>query len=632
MCGFAALLSLTGQAVEVPVIERMARSIAHRGPDEQGIYVNGLVGLGFRRLSILDLSPTGHQPMVTDDQQVVLVFNGEIYNYLELRAELEGRGHRFRSTGDTEVLLKAYLEWGKACLDRLRGMWAFVIFDRRRGVLFGSRDRFGIKPLFWHRAKNAIVIGSEVKAIVASGHYVARPDLTTVSRFLLTGLLDDTTRSHFDGVAQIESGTAFEIQLDGRMRHWRYWELKHTDVACADPARRFAEVFEESVGLHMRSDVPVAVHLSGGLDSTSIICASARIRQANGATGPLQAFSYVTPEFDESRYIADTIAQTGAQIITLDTSPVSLWDDLSDVISVQDEPVHSMTAVVGYQLMRLTAQNGIRVVLNGQGADESIGGYGNYFRHYWYSLVRQGKFSQTAREIGAYAAIHAPGTASALMRRHAIFCARAMAGRIGLYKRLAQLRHRLALSRDSWVAPDLRSAFRAEALRHDGADLESVLLDSVTRSPLPLYLRVEDRNSMAHSVEARVPFLDHRLVELVFSLGPQWKLNGPWNKFVLREAMKGRIPESVRSRSDKMGFPTRMSDWFKGVLFEPLMDVLGSRQARERGLYDTAAIRAGLESHRRGSTDVGDRLFEFVGTELWFQLKIDETRTAAALR
>jgi asparagine synthase (glutamine-hydrolysing) len=282
--------------------------------------------------------------------------------------------------------------------------------------------------------------------------------------------------------------------------------------------------------------------------------------------------------------------------------------------------------------MRLTAQNGIRVVLNGQGADESIGGYGSYFRHYWYSLARQLKFGLVRQEIDAFAGAHAPGQQSDLARRHLVFCARAMAGRNGLYRRLSRLRQRIAMNRDPWVAPDLRAEFRAERPRHDGADLDSALLDSVTRSPLPLYLRVEDRNSMAHSVEARVPFLDYRLVEFLFTLEPQWKLNGPWNKYVLREAMKGRIPESVRMRKDKMGFPTRMSEWFRGVLYEPVMDVLGSRQARERGLYDTTLVRAGLERHRRGEIDVGNRLFEFVETELWFQQKIDSSRALTASR
>jgi asparagine synthase (glutamine-hydrolysing) len=559
-----------------------------------------------------------------------MVFNGEIYNYLELRSELEVRGHRFRSTGDTEVLLKAYIEWGTSCLDRLNGMWAFMIFDRRRGVVFGSRDRFGIKPLYWHRADNALVFASEIKGILASGHCEAKPDLTTVSRFLMTGELDHSTRSYFSGIEQLEAGSAFECDLDGRMRIWRYWSLDSTNQApSAQPAQEFAQLFDEAVRLHMRSDVPVAVHLSGGLDSTAIICASARVRTTAKANDPLLAFSYVAPEFDESRFIADTIAQTGARRITLETTPLSLWEDLGRVLHFQDEPVHSMTAIVGYQLMRVTAQNGIRVVLNGQGADETLGGYGSYFRHYWYSLVQRLQFRSALREIGAFANVHAPGKDAAIAARHVMFSLRAFAGNFAAYRMLARIRRRLSYGRDAWLSRDLRDRFSAVEHKYRDADLHSTLLDSITRSPLPLYLRVEDRNSMAHSVEARVPFLDHRLVQLALAEGPEWKLRGPWNKYILREAMRQRIPDSVRERADKMGFPTPMSSWFKQALYEPVMDVLGSRQARERGLYDTAALRTALEQHRNGGPDVSKRLFDVVETELWFQQKIDKPQAVA---
>jgi asparagine synthase (glutamine-hydrolysing) len=609
----------------------MARSIAHRGPDEQGLYIHEGVGFGFRRLAILDLSATGHQPMQTDDGQVVLIFNGEIYNYVELREQLEVQGHRFRSSGDTEVLLRAYCEWGTSCLERLNGMWAFLIFDRRHGTVFGARDRFGIKPLYLYRAENAYVIASEIKSIVASGRYQVSADLDTVARFLTTGLLDDTTRSFFAGIEQIEAGCAFELKLSGEIRHWRYWSIDAAPASAgSNPAKAFADLFEDAVRLHMRSDVPVAVHLSGGLDSASILCASARIRGAIGAQDPLLAFSYVTREFDESRYIAHTIERTGARMTPLESTPVSLWDDLRSMLQYQDEPVHSMTAIVGYQLMRATAASGIRVVLNGQGADETIGGYGNYFRHYWYSLVARGEPFTALREIAAYAAVHAPGKFLELAARHALFCAQVLAGRFDLHRRFAARRRRAEAAADTWLASDLVARANQVVATNVSVDLDSVLRDSVCRTPLPLYLRVEDRNSMAFSVEARVPFLDHRLVSLAFSLSPEWRMRGPWNKFVLREAMRERIPDSVRTRPDKMGFPTPMSSWFKGVLFEPLMDTLGSRRARERGLYDTSAIRSDLERHRRGEADLAGRLFDVVETEIWFQDCVDAKTTGSA--
>ena len=621
MCGLVALIGVDGAPVLAEALDRMTAAITHRGPDDAGRFVAGSVGLGFRRLSILDLSPAGHQPMATEDRQVAIVFNGEIYNYVELRTELQSLGHRFRSTGDTEVLLRAYIQWGTDCVERLNGMWAFLVLDLRRSVVFGSRDRFGIKPLLIHRAKDHFLVASEIKAIKASGLYDTRPDLASVSRFLLGKSLDDTERTFYAGIEQIPAGAAFELDLRGRLRCWRFWSLETVPrQSVPEPASTFADLFEDAVQLHMRSDVPVAVHLSGGLDSTSIVCASARIRRGVNATGPLLAFSYMAKEFDERAYISDTVAQSGAQLIPLQTDAESLWNDLRRVLWFQDEPVHSFTAVVGYQLMRLAKDNGIRVVLNGQGADETIGGYGSYFRHYWYSLLREGRLKDVWREIGRFDRVHEQDRHITSFLEQLLFCARSLARRSRSYRRLAEWRSRTRRTANRWFTRELHDAYPEEDQEHGGADLDSVLKDSIVRMPLPLYLRVEDRNSMAHSIEVRLPYLDYRLVSLLFNLPPNWKLRGPWNKFVLREGMRGRIPESVRSRVDKMGFPVPTAKWLRAELFEPMMDVLGSREARERGLYDTGEVRRDAERHRRGEIDASGELFDVLETELWFQL------------
>ncbi len=621
MCGVVGLIGLDRASVCPETLDRMTAALTHRGPDEAGRFIAGSVGLGFRRLSILDLSPAGRQPMATDDGQVVIVFNGEIYNYVELRSELQSLGHRFRSTGDTEVLLRAYSQWGANCIERLNGMWAFLVLDLRRGVVFGSRDRFGIKPLLMHRAKNHILIASEIKAIKASGIYDAEPDLASVSRFLLAKRLDDTERTFFRGIEHLPAGAAFELDFRGRLRVWRYWSPETVPPqSVTEPASAFADLFEDAVELHMRSDVPVAVHLSGGLDSTSIVCASARIRHRANATGPLLAFSYMTKEFDERAYISDTVAQSGAQLIPLKTNGESVWNDLRQVLWCQDEPVHSFTAVVGYQLMRLAKDNGIRVVLNGQGADETIGGYGSYFRHYWYSLLQEGRLEDAWREIGIFESVHKREGHLAAFLEQLLLCARSVASRTYPYRRISRWRSNTRFSANRWFTRELRETFPEEEQPYPLADLNSVLKDSIVRMPLPLYLRIEDRNSMAHSVEVRLPYLDYRLVTLLLNLPADWKLRGQWNKFVLREGMRGRIPETVRSRVDKMGFPVPTGKWLRAELFEPMMDVLGSQAARERGLYDTAEIRRDAERYRNGELEVSSRLFDVVQTELWFQL------------
>ncbi|MBI2216446.1 MAG: asparagine synthase (glutamine-hydrolyzing) [Candidatus Rokubacteria bacterium] len=619
MCGFAAVVGLHGKAAERSTAVTMAASMVHRGPDEGGVYASGPVALGFRRLRILDLSPAGSQPMESDDGQHVIVFNGEIFNYVELRDDLRARGHRFRSTGDTEVLLAAYREWGADCLHRLNGMWAFLVWDRRRQTLFGARDRFGVKPLYLHRTPTCLLFASEIKAIGASGHYQPSPDWSTAARFLLEERLDEGTETFYAGVERIPSGTAFEVDTHGAFRQWRYWSLAHLPrQSIDDPVRPFAELFEDAVRLRMRSDVPVGVSLSGGLDSTSIACAAARHRGdcAADSTHPLTAFSYASPEFDESAYIADTVSWTGIDFKQVQVAPVSLWDELPSVLRFHDEPVHSMTALIGFRIMRAASASGVKVVLNGQGADETLGGYPSYFRNYWYTLLRRGDLGRLWTEVNAHAALHG-GSARALLGRLFRRVVQSELWRAGGYRGLVAWGRRRQARRHPWFSPDLADHLAPADREPLDLTLDGALLRSVEQSPLPLYLRIEDRNSMAHSVEARVPFLDYRLVSLAFNLREEWKTRGPWNKYVLREAMRGRIPESVRTRPDKMGFPVPSRTWLAGDLSTAVLDLLGDRSFHERGIFRADAIRRDLERHRRGEIDVSQRLFNIIEFEVW---------------
>jgi asparagine synthase (glutamine-hydrolysing) len=620
MCGIAAVLRFDGQPVEQRLLEQMTASLAHRGPDEGCVQVSGAIGLGFRRLSILDLSQAARQPMASDDGDMALIFNGEIFNYVELREELKSGGHRFQSTGDTEVLLRAYQEWGRDCLSKLNGMWAFLIHDRRRNVLFGARDRFGIKPLYRYRRGPMLLLASEIKAIRASGAYVAAVDWSTAASFLRDGRLDEGAESFYEGITQVPAGTAFEVDSVGRTSDWRYWSLDDLPTRdIKDPVAAFGDLFEDSVRLRMRSDVPVGVSLSGGLDSASIICAAARQGGRVGEAGrkPLLAFSYVCPEYDETPYIENVVKDTGAYVKHLETNPYMLWERLAEVLRCQDEPVHSLNVVVGYELMRLAASHGIRVVLNGQGADETIGGYFSYFMDYWRELLCMGRIGQTWREIQDYSTTHGESAAKLLLQV-AGNTSRRLLSRIAPYGYFADSWRRRELHKDTWFVPDFVSRVSAASTREVG--LSRVLKRSVTISPLPLYLRVEDRNSMAHSIETRLPFLDYRLVSLVFNLSSEWKVRGGENKVLLREAMRQRIPELVRRRKDKMGFPTPFRKWLAGELYGPVHELIASREARERGIYNTRVILENLEAHRRGETDISDRLLGVAQFELWTRM------------
>lgn len=619
MCGIAAIIGLNGYQPEQRRLEQMANSIRHRGPDDEGYYLNGRVGFAFRRLSILDLTPEGHQPMVSHNGRYVIIFNGEIYNYLEIREELRTKGHCFRSTGDTEVLLAAFCEWGEQCLGRLNGMWAFLIHDRTTGTVFGSRDRFGVKPLYLHRAAEAIVLASELKAFAASGFY--RPDVNweTAAAFLLDGRLDEGRQTLYAGIEQVPAGHCFDIDAGGRMHVRPYWSLPtENDAPPNQAAERFAELFEDAVRLRLRSDVPVGVCLSGGLDSTAIICAMARQRPAEVREQPLYAFSFNPVEFDESKFLGATIAQTGATLVPLETGGNQLWDRFAEVLRAQDEPVHSMTALVGYGLMQLARERGVTVVLNGQGADETIGGYPSFFRDYWRSLLTSKGLGTTVREIGRHSAVHGTSMMRALtsVLRHSLLL---HLGTLEPYRRLVQRRRQGVLAAHPW--------YRAELAGHWAASpgpvpdsLYRALSNAVEHDPLPLYLRVEDRNSMAHSVEARLPFLDYRLVSFLFTLPAMDKMRGPWNKFILREAMRGRIPESVRSRVEKFGFPTPVQRWVAESLHEPLADILGSQRARGRGIYHTDRLLADLERVRRGDASLAGPLVRVAQFELWSTL------------
>ncbi|ALA59792.1 asparagine synthase (glutamine-hydrolyzing) [Nitrospira moscoviensis] len=619
MCGFAGILNFDGASVEPRRLERMAASLYHRGPDDSGIHQEGPVGLCFRRLSILDLTPAAHQPMLSGDGNFVMVFNGEIYNYLELREELERLGCRFRSHGDSEVLLQAYATWGKNCLAKLNGMWAVLIYDRQRGVLFGSRDRFGVKPLYRYRHAGGVCLASEIKAIRASGLYRGGINWKIASKFLLQGALDEGGETFFDGIEAIRPGSAFEVTPDGRWTEWSYWSMAPAQTADAgNPVERFRGLFEDAVALRMRSDVPVGVCLSGGLDSTSIICSMARIKggMASEFGTPLLAFCYMPEEYDETRYIADTLEQTHAILKVLQMTPSGLWDRLGKFLWFQDEPVHSMTAMIGYELMGLARANGVKVVLNGQGADETAAGYFNYFQEYWRTLAMEGRIQHLWSEVGAYTALHGGHWAAHIATALKQACQWEMF-RLRPYHRYITGKRQAANQANPWFRRELVSNLPADDFAGMDGRIETSLKRSVERSPLPIYLRVEDRNSMAHSVEARLPFMDYRLVSLLFSLPTEWKLRGGLNKFVLREAMRGRIPESVRSRADKMGFPTPVNKWLARDLYKPLKDILSSQEARERGIYQVDEVLKDLDRHQQGALDVSGRLFNVAQFETW---------------
>ena len=622
MCGFSAVLALDGSRPDDDVVTRMCGLIAHRGPDDVGFFKEAHAAFAFRRLAILDLAASSHQPMLSHDGRHVIVFNGEIYNFLELRDELKTLGHEFRSDGDTEVLLAAYRQWGEDCLQRLNGMWAFLIYDQHAKSLFGARDRFGVKPLFVYRDARAIVLSSELKAIRDSGIASLSINWRTAAFHLLQDELDARTETFYERVEQIPAGTAFAIDAKGRMTSRRYWSLDRvmqTHAKEADPVARFRELFADSVRLRLRSDVPVGVQLSGGLDSTSIITTmSHQLGVLGGAE--LFAFCYMAPQFDETPQIEATLTQTGATLVRLKTTARELWDDLQKHLWYQDEPVHSFTSVVGYQLMKLARAHGVKVLLNGQGADEVLAGYANYFNDYWLELLLSGQVRTCWREMNDFAHVHGERV-SALRGANMLRALRTLASRLPGHEALARRKRQERVLANPWVSRRVKASWleAQDHRRHLSVNLRGALRDSVERTPLPLYLRVEDRNSMAHGVEVRLPFLDYRLVAMAFQLDAGWKLNGGHTKVLLRRSMQGHIPDVVRTQVRKLGFPTPVEEWFRNELYEPLQDLLASPRVREADIWNVDFVREAARRHRDGELSCGGRLFDVVQTSMWLQ-------------
>jgi asparagine synthase (glutamine-hydrolysing) len=621
MCGFVGFLALSADASPTHEwITSLIDTIAHRGPDDDGVLIDGRVGLGFRRLSILDLSRAGHQPMTSADGTLSIVFNGEIYNYLELRTELLSLGHRFSSTGDTEVLLAAYAQWGQRCVDRLVGMYAFCVLDRRASRLFLARDRFGIKPLYVVTHPRGILFASEIKAIRRSGLWRGELNVARFAQFLSLGrteLVPEDADTYLDGVQQILPGHSCTVRFDGTRTDERYWQpATEPRIDDDDPVAGFLARFDDAMRLHLRSDVPVGVMLSGGMDSVSIACTMADLSRAAGTGQALHAFCFTSDAYDETQQLEDTIARTGVTMHRLpEVKADSFWTKLRELIWFHDEPVHALSVLMGFELYGLAAANGIRVVLSGQGADETIGGYEYLFDHMLVSEALRGRLPTVLQQARIVAEARKKPLRDVLARVARMVRGHLLSG-IPAY-RTAVARRRLESGPGR---PYLNADFLALATPvHElpGQRLADALQRATRQSPLPHYLRAEDRNSMAHSVESRVPFLDHRLAEYAMRLPAHWQMSDGWNKRVQREAMRGRIPDSVRLRRQKFGFPTPAKEWFSGPLAEGMREIVRGGPAMRSGWFDQAALQRAVERQIRGEIDVHNVLVNLAQMDSW---------------
>jgi asparagine synthase (glutamine-hydrolysing) len=604
MCGIFGLV--TGRPVAAAELAAMSRLLRHRGPDDEGLLVAGPGGtrwfggedtpdavlasdvpfaprtrlagsglaeasgviLGHRRLSILDLSPHGHQPM-SYRGRLWAAYNGEVYNYAELRRELEARGHRFESDTDTEVILAAYDAWGPTCLSRFNGMWGLAILDLERGTLFLARDRFGVKPLYVRAANGRLAFASEIKAFSGLADWAPRANLPRVFDFLVWNVVDHGAETLFDGVVQVPPGHCALVDVSSvlagggelpALRPQPWYELPPAGAQPPEDAvAALREALADAVRLRLRADVPVGSCLSGGLDSSSIVCImSEALARAGGA--PVRTFTARSAEreYDESAYASAVVERACATPTVVTPEPDKLFADLDRLVWHQDEPFVSSSIFAQWCVFEAARNSGVVVMLDGQGADETLCGYRGFFGAYLASLVRKGQLWTWVREVEAtrrtigFGRVRLAGYTAAYLWPELI-------GLVGRFDRRAYADR-------GWIGARHRAVFAEDPVGRAGgrpSSLRDMSAAQVRATNLPMLLRWEDRNSMAFSVEARVPFLDYRVVELALRMRDEDKVGGGVSKAVLRQSMRGLVPDAVLDRRDKMGFVTAESVWMR---------------------------------------------------------------------
>ena len=637
MCGIAGCVVFGADGMPAQWLHDMSGAIRHRGPDDHGWLQwspsddrpkpsrelrNSPAEVGFaqRRLAIIDLTEGGWQPMCSADGRWCLNFNGEIYNYIELRQELEGLGHVFSSESDSEVLLNAFVEWGVAGLRRLTGMFAFAMLDTRERRLWLVRDFFGIKPLYLATWRDGMGFASEIKSLLKLPTVSRRPSAEAVLDYLEHGSVDHGHRTMFADVTQVPPAHYVTLSLDrpADLSVERYWSLpagQTHDVSFGEAARLVRTAFFESVSLHLRSDVPIGTALSGGVDSSAIVAA---VRHVGGNAIDIRAFSYVAddPTLSEERWLTIAAEASGASVARVTPKPQELVEDLDDLIRTQDQPFGSTSIYAQNRVFRLAAEHGIKVMLDGQGADEMLAGYRPYLNARIAGLIRSGNLPR-ARAL-ATAAAQMPGTPSA-NRLLALGVASLLPSgvRTALKSRTSSGR-----STDRWL--DRAWFDKAGTDGHHpvttATTLHQALRRDVNENSLPALLRYEDRNSMAYSIESRVPFLTPHMAELILGLPEQYLLGDDGTtKTVFRAAMRGIVPDAILDRQDKIGFATPEQQWLE--ILRPWVETTlrEADPSRTPGLH-LDAVRVEWQSVLDGRSPFGWHVWRWLNLIRWTEL------------
>ncbi|MBV9956845.1 MAG: asparagine synthase (glutamine-hydrolyzing) [Acidobacteria bacterium] len=634
MCGINGIVfsSRSQRTIDARVLERMRDVISYRGPDEAGLFVDGAVGLGHRRLSIVDVA-SGHQPMTVEDGRLHIIYNGEIYNHADYRAGLEAKGHRYDTHCDTEAILHLYEEHGARCVEYLRGMFAFAIWDSARRELFIARDRLGVKPLYYvHDADGSLYFASEIKALLEAGAVKAEINFGALPDYFANrGTSGDETL--FRGVRRLMPGHTL-LWRDGELEIRQYWDVHFTPVepderrhlrSDAEVIDEWRELFREAVRLRLMADVPLGMFLSGGIDSSAIAA-----MMSGMVSEPIKTFSvgFVEREANELSYarMVSEAFRTEHHEITI--SPQQFFGALPRLIWHEDEPLAFDSSVPLYFVSKL-AQQHVKVVLTGEGSDELLGGYARYLKtlvnlslgRNYEALTPSSLRGLVQKQIG-YLPLPVRKKLSRTFLSLPSDIESLYFDNFAVYSRAAQAELLTDEAKEAIGELNPYAILQQYLAQTDAQNVLDKLLYADTKTYLHELLMKQDQMSMAASIESRVPFLDHKLVEFTARLPQRFKIRGKRTKWILREAMRGILPDEILTRR-KMGFPVPMGRWLREE-FRPLVDeyVLHERVFR-RGIFSEQAVRSLVNAHASGASDHASRLWQLINFEIWARQFMD---------
>jgi asparagine synthase (glutamine-hydrolysing) len=643
MCGIAGLVASDQLGIDDRArLAAMRDIISHRGPDDAGEFVDGQAALGHRRLSIVDLA-AGHQPLSNEDDTIWIVFNGEIYNHAAVRPGLEAAGHRYRTRSDTETIVHAYEQWGDACVEHLRGMFAFAIWDAPRRRLLLARDRLGVKPLYWAQAGHRLLFASEIKSILESGLICAEADEARLPELLSTRYLSGA-ETLFKGIHRLLPGHTLVFE-QGRVTINEYWDVptgrgdeRLANISEQDAVREFRERLEEAVRIRLMADVPLGMFLSGGLDSSAIAALMAGMIDR-----PLQTFSVAFKErafseLDYARQVSTAIKADAHEVVIDDND---FFGALPRLIWHEDEPLAHPSSVPLYFVSELASRH-VKVVLTGEGSDELLAGYAKYPK----ALVNWrvgGAYNVLPHPLRSWVAGTVVPHLPQRMRKYATrsFVSMERTPEAMFFDNFAaiNLARQQTLLSDRFTGVPATDVYGPSRQYFDAPNGRSTMLDRLLYTDLKTYLvellMKQDQMSMAASIESRVPFLDHKLVEFAAGLPARLKLRGFTTKWILRESVRSILPAEILSRP-KMGFPVPFSLWMRGGWNDVAREVLLDSRSRQRGIIEPRAVEQLLAKHRTGAAEGGDPLWSLLNLELWYRTFVDgegvqTLPTAAAL-